>query len=31
VERIEELFAAQLARWVSGAPLANVVDATAGY
>lgn len=31
VHRIEELFAAQLARWVSGAPLANVVDATAGY
>jgi phosphoglycerate dehydrogenase-like enzyme len=31
VERIEELFADQLARWVSGARLANVVDATAGY
>ena len=31
VDRINELFAVQLARWVSGAPLANVVDATAGY
>jgi phosphoglycerate dehydrogenase-like enzyme len=31
VDRINELFAAQLARWVSGAPLANVVDAAAGY
>ena len=31
VDRIEELFAAQLIRWLSGAPLDNVVDATAGY
>jgi phosphoglycerate dehydrogenase-like enzyme len=31
VDRIEKLFAAQLARWLSGAPLANVVDAAAGY
>src|SRR5437763_16653518 len=31
VDRINELFAVQLARWVSGEPLANVVDATAGY
>jgi phosphoglycerate dehydrogenase-like enzyme len=31
VDRIDELFATQLARWVSGGPLANVVDATAGY
>jgi phosphoglycerate dehydrogenase-like enzyme len=31
VDRIQELFAAQLARWLSGTPLANVVDAVAGY
>jgi phosphoglycerate dehydrogenase-like enzyme len=31
VHRIEELFVAQLARWVSGAALANVVDSVAGY
>jgi phosphoglycerate dehydrogenase-like enzyme len=31
IARIEELFAAQLARWLSATPLANVVDAAAGY
>jgi phosphoglycerate dehydrogenase-like enzyme len=31
VERIGELFASQLGRWLSGAPLANLVDASAGY
>jgi phosphoglycerate dehydrogenase-like enzyme len=31
VDRIDELFADQLGRWLAGAPLANVVDATAGY
>lgn len=31
VERIEQLFAAQLARFIGGEPLANVVDAEAGY
>jgi phosphoglycerate dehydrogenase-like enzyme len=31
LRRIEELFAAQLARWLSGTPLANVVDPAAGY
>lgn len=31
LERIEQLFAAQLARFVAGDALANVVDAAAGY
>jgi phosphoglycerate dehydrogenase-like enzyme len=31
LDRIQELFTTQLARWLSGTPLANVVDAAAGY
>ncbi len=31
LQRIEELFVAQLDRWLSGTPLVNVVDAVAGY
>jgi phosphoglycerate dehydrogenase-like enzyme len=31
VQRVEQLFAAQLARFVAGEPLANVVDTAAGY
>ncbi len=31
LDRVEELFAAQLRRWAAGEPLANVVDPTAGY